>query len=76
MVALSVYGRSRPVAQDRQKIAPSVAPVHSSGAFRSDGSPSRGGAVALTIPTKLIEGHEKQVSRVARMRQEYLDSDR
>ena len=30
MVALSVYGRSRPVAQAGQKITPSAAPVHSS----------------------------------------------
>ncbi len=76
MVALSVYGHSRPVAQDRAKDSA----FSGAGAFiwcvRSDGSPSRGGAVALTIPTKLIEGHEKQVSRVARRRQEYLDSDR
>ncbi len=70
MVALSVYGRSRPVAQG----------FSGAGAFiccaRPDGSPPRAGTVALTIPTKLIEGHEKQVSRVARRRQEYLDSDR
>ena len=76
MVALSVYGRSRPVAQGRAKDNA----FSGAGAFiccaRPDGSPPRAGAVALTIPTKLIEGHEKQVSRVARRRQEYLDSDR
>ena len=66
MVALSVYGRSRVRTQDRAKNSAFSA----AGAFicwtRSDGSPSRAGAVALTIPTKLIEGHEKQASRVAR----------
>ena len=36
--------------------------------------PAVGGGDRSLIP--LIEGHEKQVSRVARRRQEYLDSDR